>query len=201
MTKFDKSILKDLLPPNPVILDIGCYDGKDGLEMLDLIPGALVHCFDPVSKDVFKGHGRVGFYPLAVGSDDGLAWFHPSTHVQSGSLKRPKSHTQIWPEIDFKKPTLITCVKLDTFLSLTGGVIDFIWCDLNGSEGDFIDGATETLKRTRYLYIEFSDKELYEGQINRKELEAKLPGWKVLGEYNVGENFGNLFLKNELFNG
>ena len=44
------------------------------------------------------------------------------------------------------------------------GAVDLIWADIQGAEGEMVRGGLETLSRTRYLYTEFSDDELYEGQ-------------------------------------
>lgn len=194
--KDSKETILKLLPPNPVILDVGCWDGSDGLEFYKALGGEL-YAFDPISYDVFKGHGLncVNFFPCAVGNTDTFEVFHLSTHRQSASMRKPKQHKAIWPEINFGSPIMVRVVRLDTVWPINKP-IDIIWADLNGSEEDFIKGAEQTLKRTKYLYIEYSDKELYAGQISKKELLGLLPEWSVIGEFNVGENFGNLLLQN-----
>lgn len=197
MNIFDKTILKAILPKAPIVLDVGCYDGKDGLEIHRLFDyqGEL-HSFDPCSFTLFKGHKtkNVFFYDCALSNKNGSIPIYNSAHSQSNSIRKPKEHLKVWPDVKFKNHSEAKCCKLDTIWP--NEKIDFIWADLNGSEGDFVRGAIKTLKNTQYLYIEFSDKELYEGQVNKKELLRMLPGWKVMGEFNVGENFGNIFLKN-----
>jgi hypothetical protein len=45
--------------------------------------------------------------------------------------------------------------------------IDFIWADVQGAEEDLILGGLDTLrKRTKYLFTEYNNSEMYEGQIN-----------------------------------
>ena len=69
--------------------------------------------------------------------------------------------------------------------------------DINGAEEDFILGASAVLKyRVRFLYIEFSDKELYEGQITKEKILNLLPDFSLMNIYNFKGNFGNLLLKN-----
>lgn len=197
MIKFDKTILLDLLPKRPVLLDVGAYDGRDGLEIHRLFnyEGQL-HAFDPCSYNIYHGHNvpNVSFYQCALGNRNGSVQIYHSPHAQSNSLRKPKEHLIVWPDVKFKNSKEVSCCKLDTIWP--DERIDFIWADLNGSEGDFIAGALKTLSRTSYLYIEFSDKELYEGQVTKRKLLKMLPDWNIAGLYNVGANFGNLFLKN-----
>ncbi len=192
----DKKIFKGLLPEHPVILDIGCFDGKDGLELQELFHGEL-HAFDPI--DHFIGHKMkdVFFYNTALGNvEDGVAYFHQSpSHPQSGSLSVPTGHKEIWPDIDYTPPIKIPITKLDSIWP-AGVPIDLIWADLNGSEAEFIKGAKQTLKDTRYLYIEVAYKELFQGQLLQDDILKLLPTWSVKGTYNKGENFGNLLLRN-----
>jgi hypothetical protein len=69
--------------------------------------------------------------------------------------------------------------------------IDFIWMDVQGAEGDVIAGASRILKKTRFLYTEYSNNELYEGQLSLKQLLARLPLFDVLATYP-----GDVLLKN-----
>jgi hypothetical protein len=61
--------------------------------------------------------------------------------------------------------------------------IDLIWADVQGAEVDLIAGGKEALKHTRYFYTEYSNTELYEGQINLRQLMALLPDFHVLRRY------------------
>ena len=68
--------------------------------------------------------------------------------------------------------------------------------DVQGAEGDVIEGGREILKRTRYLYTEYSDKELYEGELTLQQILSTLPGeWKVLKKYER-RNDGDVLLRN-----
>jgi FkbM family methyltransferase len=197
VSSLNKAIIPLLVHKHsPVILDIGCYDGTDGLALHELAGGEL-HCFDPVSYEVFKGHGKpnVFFYPCAIGNEDSYIYFYPSPHMQSGSIQPPHLHTEIWPHIEFKERIKVRSFRLDTFWP-EDKPIDFIWADINGAEGKFAQGAQKTLKRTKYMYIEYSNKELYHGQRNKAELLDMLETWTVLASY-PGEDFGNLLLENE----
>ena len=59
-----------------------------------------------------------------------------------------------------------------------------------------IRGATETLKRTHWLYTEFYDRPQYEGQPSLETIAGMLPGWEleaIYGGYNA------LFRNKEFF--
>ena len=60
------------------------------------------------------------------------------------------------------------------------GRIDFIWADVQGAERKMIQGGLQTLSRTEWLYTEYSDVELYEGQPSLSEILVMLPDWRVV---------------------
>lgn len=206
MNKYDikKLVSKD----NPLVLDIGCYNGKDSAELSDVLQ-CNVHCFepDPLSQDMFRSeHDRnfhLKLYPFALCNEDGEIDFYQSNHPQSNSIHEPREHLNIFPAVKFDEVTKVKCMKLDTWWTEylrthnhEREVIDFIWADVNGAERDLILGGQQALSVTRYLYIEVSKKELYKGQQHYNFLNDLLPNFKMMTMYNWGENFGNILLKN-----
>ena len=72
-------------------------------------------------------------------------------------------------------------VALDTYRARAGlDLVDFVWADIQGAEADMIRGGRATLARTRYLFTEYADEELYEGQATLSEILALLPGWRLV---------------------
>jgi len=69
--------------------------------------------------------------------------------------------------------------------------VDFIWADVQGAEENLINGAKDTLKNTRYFYTEYSDEELYRGQINKSRILRMIPGFSIVKDYG-----NNILLKN-----
>lgn len=201
-----EEILNLIGKSDPIILDIGSHSGKDASELSQLFDAPEIHCFeaDPVNQENWKAlnglNRKMTLYNTAVGNVDHPITFNQSTKSSSGSLYKPKTHLDIWPDVHFNKQVKVMCFKLDTWNDyvLQNQLIDFIWCDVNGAEKEVINGAKKTLKNTRYLYIEFSDKELYEGQITKHDLLSLLPDFEELAVYNYEGNFGNLLLKNKL---
>jgi len=72
-------------------------------------------------------------------------------------------------------------------------------CDVNGAEREFISGAIEALKKTKYLYIEFcktDNGELFEGAVSREEILELLPFFEEMSVYSFLGNYGNTLLRN-----
>lgn len=219
----NKQDLKKLInKENPLVLDIGCYNGKDSME-LSYVLGCEVHCFepDPLSQDLFEqthaGNKDLILYKCAVSNIDGEIDFHQSNHPQSNSIREPKLHVDVFPGVKFDEVIKVQSIKLDTWLrnfqlfdagrkwmasSKHDVIIDFIWADVNGAEKDLILGGLNALAKTRFLYIEVAQKELYKGQsiydrFNDKTwITEMLPDFRRVSTHNWGESFGNVLLQN-----
>lgn len=198
----NKEIFKGLLPPNPVILDIGSFDGKDADELSRMFD-CDVHCFEMDMENCMKirgiGNSRLMVWPYAVSDHDGNVYYTRSdNHPQSSSIKEPLMHTVVFPDVRFDGKFTASSITLDCWVSRVGyKTIDLIWCDVNGAEAEVIKGATETLKHTKYLFIEFEQKELFEGALTREQMIKALPDFECIGEYNFHGSYGNLLFKNK----
>jgi len=198
-----KKYISSLIPKGSCILDIGSFDGKDAQELATLCK-SNVHCFEPTSGS-YEGlkkleDSRLFLWPYAVGSFNGTTVINLSpNHPQSNTLKSFAGHKKAFPNINFEGTEQINVITLDSWnISFRKSApVDFIWCDVNGSEADFLIGASHTLTRTLYLYIEFCIKPLFDKSLSRDQIEKALPGFEVIGEYSVGENYGNLLMKNK----
>jgi 2-O-methyltransferase len=171
---------------NPkVFLELGAHTGTDTV-WLSRIPGVTMHAFEPDPRNHPPSIPNVVVHRLAIAEADGRAdfilsdrgWGQVWTH--SSSLKRPKNHLQRYP-VTFGNTISVETATLDGFARRAGlGAIDFIWADIQGAEGEMVRGGLETLARTRYLFTEYSDDEMYEGQATLHELLAMLPDFRVV---------------------
>lgn len=185
---------------SPVILEIGANCGQSTVTFMEQMPHAIVYCFEPDPRAIAKfkamiQHPHVHLIAAAVGANSGFVMFNQSSgaeHIDpagwdhSGSIRKPKSHLQVFPGVKFEKQIPVPLIKLDDWTEENQvGDVDFIWADVQGAESDLILGAQETLKRTRYFYTEFSDDEQYEGQINFATLNSLMLslGFKLLHKY------------------
>jgi FkbM family methyltransferase len=203
--------------PTPTILEIGCNDGSDTLELLRAMPRSRIYCFEPDSRPVarFKQQLRkqinlnqVSLSEVAISDRNGSIDFHvssggdlpghggdlPGGWDQSGSIRPPKTCVVETPWLKFETVIKVSTRRLDDWRAENGvDDVDFIWMDVQGAEGDVIAGGTETLKNTRFLYTEYSNRETYEGQLPLKALMAKMPWFEVVRKYP-----GDVLLKNRL---
>jgi FkbM family methyltransferase len=135
----------------------------------------------------------------AVTHEDGIVQFFPSISPDgsrtSGSIRLPtQAHFDRYPDVKFMKElaSVVPGWSLDSIFRkdwLTK--IDLLWADIQGAEADMILGGTEALKRTRYLFMEVYDEEMYVGQAGRRGLLAILQEWRLV------EDFGdNVLLEN-----
>jgi FkbM family methyltransferase len=172
--------------PDPkTFLELGAHDGSD-TAWLAAVPGVHVHAFEPDPRNVPPELPNVVVHRLAVADRDGPGELIPSTDgwgrewTYSSSIRMPKHHLDRFP-VSFGEPIPVELVTLDRFCADQGiDRVDFIWADIQGAEGDMVRGAASTLARTRYLYTEYSDDELYAGQATLTEILAMLPAFRVV---------------------
>ena len=199
---------------DPLILEIGANDGTSTLALLETFDGARVYSFepDPRARKRFTERvrdPRVHLLDFAIGNIDGVTTFFASGGTPppdwqmnmpggwdlSGSIRKPKEHLQLHPWCKFEQSFEVPVRKLDTWSHAEGiGPIDLIWADVQGAESDLIQGGVQTLRRTRFLYTEYSDRELYDGQIDLRRLRRLLPGFSVVRRYA-----GDVLLQNRQF--
>lgn len=197
----DKQIIKRLLQKDvPIVLEIGTATGEDTKSFLKEFSNIRLYCFEPDPRCI-KIHKnkvedpRCKLYEVAISDIDGQIEFYQSGGQRpnstttddwklSSSIKKPKEHLKKVPWCTFDNKITVKTSKLDTWAQENKiEEVDFIWADVQGAEENLIKGGLETLSRTKYFYTEFDNKELYEGQINLKQLKALLPDFKVIGYY------------------
>jgi FkbM family methyltransferase len=201
---------------SPVVLDIGAHDGGTTAMFVDLFPGATVYSFEPDPRAAAKFKARVNRDPRvklfehAIGAIDGEAEFHVSSGLppdmtpenaakhfpkgwdMSGSLRAPKTHTEVWPWCKFEQSVRVPVRRLDSWAKEQGiGAIDFIWADVQGAEGDLIAGAKATLAKARFFYTEYSNDEWYAGQPKLADIAHMLKGFSILRRYEMDVLFKN----------
>jgi len=203
----DKELVRFINKDNPVILDIGCNDGTDTLRFLNLFKNARIYCFepDPRARKRYESKvvdSRAKLFNCAISDIDGMTDFYMSDGREkypegwdlSGSIRKPKLHLELYPWCKFNKTIRIQTKKLDTWCMEEGiDSIDFIWADVQGAEVDLIRGAATSLARTRFLYTEYSNLELYAGQINLPKMIKLMPNFKLARKYP-----NDVLLKNKL---
>lgn len=200
----------------PVILEVGCNDGTHTRRFLDVFPEARIYCFEPDGRARRRfaqnvQDARVTLIPIAIGAADGWTPFYASRGAPSaewaarlpegwdlsGSIRRPKRHLRRNPWCEFDAGTPVQVRSLDSWAREHGvEEVDLIWADVQGAEGDLVAGAPQVLARTRYLYTEYNNEEMYEGQLDLRRLLARLPDFEVLHRFP-----GDVLLSNKFTSG
>ena len=202
-----RSLLADV--ENPVLFEIGVGFPEDTVEFISTFNDKdfELFCFEPDPRNIefFKktvNDFRVTLVPKAVGNIDGIVEFNlsPGETRLSGSLREPaKALYDIWPQIfgNMKFPkTKVECVKLDTFCK-DMDVVDFIWMDVQSAEDLVIDGGLNTLtNKTKYLYTEYGNAEIYKNGYTLKKILTLLPDYDIIKDYGTGGAEGDILLKN-----
>ena len=199
-----------------VIFEFGCHDGYHtrvltrladrlcrGYRYIALEPDSRVF---PHAQAAVRDNPAVTLLQAAVHCRGGLHRFHLSSGVGadgsaysgSSSLLAPAAVTEVWPGMRFDSTAMVQCHTYDDlFANAVADLTDFVWADIQGSEIDLIRGGPNALKRTRYLYVEYSNGGLYQG-------DADLDGLcRALGrDWEVAEDFkGDALLRNKTLDG
>ena len=191
--------------PDPVILDVGCNDGQTTRWFLDMFENPRICCFEPDPRAISRFKKLVGERPdvmlfeMAVGDHEGTIDFYQSGGKQddewlaktmpegwdlSGSIKEPHRHLALHPQVTFGDQIRVPVDTLDAVCDKYGiGPVDFIWLDVQGAELEVFSGGRKTLAQTRYLYTEYSEHELYKGQVGLRKMLDQLPGFSVMVRY------------------
>jgi FkbM family methyltransferase len=203
--EIDDVYLKKLVgTEHPTIVEIGADSGTDTSRLSKLFPGGRILSFEPDPRNVprvssrISGLDNVELTAKAVSNFNGKAVFHLSAGKSGGgqgssSLREPNLTTTVFPEIEFPESIEVECLRLDDYCVERGiSKIDFLWMDVQGAEDMVIDGGAETFRdRVRFLYTEYSNLEMYKGQVDLDGLMARLPGYRIERIYT-----SNVLLRN-----
>lgn len=191
---------------NPVILEIGANIGQTTIEFIKAMPKARIFCFEPdpraaaiLRETISLIQADIKVFEFAVGDFNGTVNFHQSSGEgdrkdwnKSGSIRKPKNHTIVWPWVKFQSEIEVPIVRLDDWAHEQGIVeVDFIWADVQGAEIDLIKGAKKILQRSRFFYTKYSNNEWYEGQVNLTQLYDSLDSFSVCRVFRMDALFEN----------
>jgi FkbM family methyltransferase len=190
---------------DPIVLEIGCNEGQTTLWFLEMFDNPTIYCFEPDPRAIARFRERVGDRPnvtlleMAVSDRTGTIDFYqsggrrdnewlvkamPEGWDLSGSIRQPYRHLAVYPLVTFDQQIEVPTATLDSVCEAHDiGPVDFIWLDVQGAELDVFRGAAQTLARTRLLYTEYSNRELYRGQRGLRDMVKHLKGFSLLARY------------------
>jgi FkbM family methyltransferase len=200
--KISKSILKSLLPKNPVIVDCGAHDGTDSILLAKILRGT-VHAFEPVPA-IYQRLIRntadfdIKSYSIALSDVNGKAIFNVSsgTSDASSSLLKPKEHLLDHPTVTFEDHLTVQTSTLDDWAAQNGiAGVDLLWLDMQGAELKMLAASKTILPTVKVIHSEVSTKETYEGTCTYNQLAEflKSQGFTVMIEaIPHGADMGNV---------
>lgn len=121
----------------------------------------------------FAGRGAKTFLKLGAHCGTDTAWLSQIPGVTIHAFEPDAATVGATIEVETG--------SLDSYARKTGiSTVDCIWAHVQGTEGEMIRGGRDLLGRTRYLFMEYSDDELYEGQAPLAGILAMLPDLRVV---------------------
>lgn len=186
------------------MLEVGSHFGIDTLMINEIVPDCDIICFEPDPRNIKVLESKIKSNKIilekkAVSDLDGYMDFYLSSGKCEGcndnflkendwsassSLKRPVIHLRQHPWVSFNKTIKVETIRLDSYEPIINKIIDFIWMDVQGAEDLVFRGAKKTLERTKFLYTEFSNVELYEKQLSLdKIVEILGNSWEIVEVY------------------
>lgn len=177
----------------PVIFDVGAYNGSSVKRYKKLFKKPIIHCFEPISDDLNKINNN---YPndqklflnnVGVGNEKGYKKFNINTKRNTSSFKKLIPNTT-WVKkrsknfnVDDKKFTIkeqnTKIITLDDYVNEKNvSYIDILKIDTQGFEDKVLLGAQNLLKnnRIKLIQLELIFSEIYEGPLQIYDVEKML---------------------------
>jgi FkbM family methyltransferase len=168
---------------NPrIVVDVGANRGQFSLDVRRSLPGAKVVAFEPlgIEADTYSrifGHlESYALHRVALASVAGRANLHISAARDSSSLLAiNERQTRVYPGTHEVGTQVVDVQTLDKFRDEFHGTGPaLLKIDVQGGELDVLRGGAEALKLFRWVYLEMSFVELYNGQSLADEVVREL---------------------------
>ena len=157
----------------------GAHKGEE-VEEYRKLNYSPIHLFEPqkkLFKQLEKSFSRdedVFLYNVGLGKENitSKLFLSPSNDGASASLLKPSGHLKYHPEIKFEDTENIEIRKYDEF-DLSN--VNYLNIDIQGYELEALKGSENSLnKYIKYICIEISRKEMYEGSVLKNQLDSYL---------------------------
>ena len=189
------SVIKKRKLNQKVKLIEACISNKNGKESFNLSSGLppVLATMDEQTKDL---PDHIEIHPDHQELRD---FCQNGEWSASSSIKKPTDHLEVTPWCEFNKTIEVDSVTLDSFFEKEElKKIDFVWMDVQGAEDLVFEGAKHLLTNNKidYIYTEYSNRELYENQMNLKQIMKILDNYEIIDFFN--ESGGtDVLLKNK----
>lgn len=183
-----ENMIKKYLNPNLTeslfVVDIGANRGDFFGEFCRIfhnnkIEGILVEpipeCYN-ILKERFSNFKNVVIFNNAISDINGNVKFYVNDYDETSSLLKIKKEMPELKSVNTELQSVLDlqALKLDDVLKNNISEIDLLKIDVQGTEHKVLDGAIESCKSIKYIWIEVSFKALYEGSSTFNEIYDKL---------------------------
>jgi FkbM family methyltransferase len=192
---------------NPIrVVELGANDGAHTVQIINLLnasgrPWEYLAVEPDPRLPIPQLPAQAKFLTCAVGATNGKAQLylsagkddHGMAYSGSSSLRPPTDLLRkSWPKMRFDDFIEVNVYTLDTLCHTMGfPYIDFIWCDIQGCEGDLVAGGRNMLPYTKWFFTEYSAGELYAGQALLGDLVQAMPYMTIHTDFG-----GDVLFKN-----
>jgi FkbM family methyltransferase len=164
------------------IIDVGANEGQFAIAAIEILKPQAIYSVEPdfdVAKILMKNlssYSKAEVIVSAIGNFAGIADFYKNTDSQVSSLlKIGKDREATFPNSIVKNVIQVPINTLDGIFN--GKKLDkpiLLKIDVQGAEGQVIDGATQILKEIEWIIIEVAFSDLYEGECSFSIICEKL---------------------------
>lgn len=207
-------VLAKFLPPNPVIVEAGAYQGRDTLKLAQRFPEGTLYAFEPLRTAFPKLCEAVAPFKnviclnQALNNTSGVNDFY-ICHGTYGRSPVFEFHSSLLPptkemEVHLLGPIeKVSCISLLDFCEKEKiEKIDLLWLSAEGNEKQILAGAHHLLSHISLVYIRT---QLFPSRLSltlfqdlRKFMEKN--GFVLLSHFFLPHIHGDaLFIKKELF--
>ncbi len=199
------SLLQQLLPSNPIILEAGAQFGEDTSWMSEMWPCGTIYAFEPSPESfpalakVASQHSNIIIHKLALSNQVGELPFYLSGGASS-LLKPTDSFNQDYFHADLEHPIMVPVTTFDLWVQENDvDHIDFMWLDMEGNELNALKGSLSILSRVKVIYAEVNLQNFWHGCVKYEELITWLEnqGFEKIWEDITPHWHGNVVFVNK----
>lgn len=204
-------IIRQFLPKNPTVFEVGAKDGDDTVKLANTWPEGRIISFEANPNQFKKYQEKALKYPnmqghnLAVHTYNGFTKFFlcwgtggkDPVFEGASSLLEPSEDMKVHymgPEI------VVPCVIFDDWCKQNKiSNVDFMWLDLEGFEKQFIQSSPQILKTVKVIYTETNFYKFRKGTTPFDDLKQILEkeGFRLIAHwYNEGLQGDAIFIRN-----
>lgn len=174
------SLLRKLLPENPIILEAGAQFGEDTQWMSDFWSEGIIHAFEPLPESfnqlqqIASTRNNIKIYNVALSEKNGPAVFYVAGGASS-LLPPTPSFNQDYFHADLDNPIIVNCISLDDWAKNNKiDHIDFMWLDMEGNELKALNAGENILATVKVIYTEVNLQNFWQGTVLYQDLKKYL---------------------------